>query len=197
MSSALPGNRNRSRDVFGIDDEPLPTIAYALGDNSDALQILESDIKRLLRRIAELEFSRAEAEKQNSNMHKRLLLSIIEVLDAFERVFTSIRSKQDTLDRQAKKWVGNFRTIQRIVNGILAEQGVAPIETLDARFDPQWHKVSRLVFDPSKPDGTILEEDLRGYCWRNMILRKPEVAVSCSSEDEADREGGPAEEASD
>ena len=76
-----------------------------------------------------------------------------------------------------KKWIGNFRTVYRLLDKVLSEQGVTKIESLDQAFDPHWHKVVGTVVDPSKQDGTIVEETKRGYVWQNQILREAEVIV--------------------
>jgi molecular chaperone GrpE (heat shock protein) len=51
------------------------------------------------------------------------------------------------------------------------------IETVGQSFDPRWHRISELVQDPDRPDGTIVRQDLKGYVWRNLVLREAEVDV--------------------
>jgi molecular chaperone GrpE (heat shock protein) len=177
---------SESNEVFKITEQPVPLSNPAPENDAGTLQAIEQDIRDMLRRIADSELSLLEHKKQDSEKTRRLLLSIIEAMDAFDRVFKSIREKGDQVDRQMKKWIGNFRTIQRMLNTILTEQGVSAIENLDREFDSHWHKVAETVVDRSKPDGTITEELLKGYIWQNQILRKAEVIVVRNLEDDGE-----------
>ena len=170
-------------EIFEITEKPVPLKILASENDKDTLKVVEQDIRGMMHRIADLEFELSEKEKQNTEKTKRLLLSIIEVLDAFYRVFRNIRAKQDKVNPQMKKWIGNFRTVRRMLNNILAEQGVSAIENLDNGFDPHWHKVGEFVVDHSKSNGTIVDEILKGYVWHNQILRKSEASVVRNTED--------------
>ena len=123
---------------------------------------------------AVMQFAR---ERVGEDRVEEILLPILEAIDAFERVFRSIHSRQDEVSRQMKIWVGNFRTVKRLLDALLEQEGVKPIENLQGGFDPHWHKVADTVSDPSKPDGAIVEETRRGYVRGTKILRKSEVVV--------------------
>ena len=146
------------------------------GNDADILSLVEQDIRRMMHQISEAENSLSEQKEQDTKKIKLLLLSVVEAMDAFDRVFDSIRSKQDKVDRQMKKWIGNFRAIRRTLEKLLKEQEVVPIEILDQSFDPHWHS-AEIIADPTKPDGTIVEEVLKGYLWNKQILRKAKVIV--------------------
>lgn len=164
-------------DIFAITEAPIPLEYPASEEETVGIAAIQQDIREMMYRIADLELVQSEQHKQHIENTKKLLLSLIEVMDAFDRVFSSIREKQDQLNRQMKKWIGNFRTIRRMLENMLAEHGVAEIQNLDLEFDPHWHKVGEIVEDPSKPEGTIIGEVLKGYTWHNQILRHAEVIV--------------------
>ena len=170
-------------EIFKITEQLAPLKALTMEKDVNAFEIIEQDIRDMMHNIAEAEFSQSEQEKLNAEKIERLLLSIIEAMDAFDRVFGSIRAKQEQVDRQMKKWMGNFRTIRRMLNKILTEQGVSIVENLDQGLDPHWHRISETVEDFAKPDGTIIEELLKGYVWHNKILRKAEVVVVRNAQD--------------
>lgn len=146
------------------------------------LQALEADVRRLMRELAEARFALSEAERQRSEATRKLLLELIEVLDAFDRVFANVRSKPAEMTRQIKIWIGNFRTVRRLVERMLADEGVSAIQNVDGEFDPHWHQITETVEDPSKPTGTIVEETRRGYVWGKQLLRKTEVVVVRNSD---------------
>ena len=153
------------------------------------LRTLEQDIRSLMRSLAEARLSFTELERQHADFSKRLLLGILEVPDAFQRVFRAIRAKEDQVTPQMKIWIGNFRTVSHLLEKVLSEQGLVKIENLEQGFDPKWHTVADVAADPSKIDGTILQEVKPGYIWRGHVIRKAEVIVVRSGERDETIEG--------
>ena len=182
-ASALPP---REVDPLAITEAPLPLVdGQAAGT---PLEAAEAVVSGLIKRVGELEFAGQQAATAHKNVTRDILLSVMEVMDAFERVFRSIEAKRDQVTPQMNKWMANFRTIQRMLNRLLEDQGVAPIQNLEQGFDPRWHKVADIIVDPGRPEGTIAEEARRGYVWHGEVLRKAEVVVI------RHRDDGPAEE---
>lgn len=159
--------------------------------SASPLSVVEQDIRRLMVQLSEARTALRQNEAQYIESTKALFLELIEVLDAFERVFRNIGAKAGQVTPQMKTWIGNFRTVRRLLDKPLAEQGVVKIENLDAGFDPHWHRVAEVVGDPTKPEGTIVDEVKAGYVWRGQVLRKAEVIVVGPQEaqQEARKEG--------
>ncbi len=166
-----------------ISEKPAALRGWNSAEGIKSLSVIEDDIRGLMRQLAEARFALGDGERQHRDSVKAILLGIIEAVDAFERVFRSIQAKQDLVTPQMKIWVGNFRTVRRLLEKTLTDQGVVKIENLDQGFDPHWHKVAEIVADPSKPEGTIVEEVVRGYVWQNQLLRKAEVIVVRNQEE--------------
>lgn len=164
-------------DLFSITESPVPVHAWEEEEGSPPLDTIEGDIRALMRELAEVRLSQSEVERAGEDRVEEILLRILEAIDAFERVFRSIHARQDEVSRQMKIWVGNFRTVKRLLDALLEQEGVKPIENLQGGFDPHWHKVADTVSDPSEPDGAIVEETRRGYVRGTKILRKSEVVV--------------------
>lgn len=160
-----------------IEGTPLLLAAWKDGDATPPLDAVTEDIGRLMREIAELKLSIGEAKRDEEKRLEKLLLEILDVIDGFERVFRAVHAKESEVTKQMKIWLGNFRTIRRLLDTILDAQGVTPIVNVEGGFDPQWHKVAETVADSSKSDGTIVEEVRRGYLRGKSILRKSEVIV--------------------
>jgi molecular chaperone GrpE (heat shock protein) len=107
----------------------------------------------------------------------RLLLSLVEVLDAFERIFADVTAREEAVSGAPQVWLGNFRTVYRLLAATLREQGVVPVEVRTGLFDPVRHQAVETVPDPELPAGTILRQEVCGYGWGSRILRKPGVVV--------------------
>jgi len=157
--------------------KPVPLHAWKPEHGRDRLKVIEDDIRNLMRQVAETKFALSEEKRQHTDNTRKLLLSMIEVMDGFERLFNNINSKKDKITPQMKIWIGNFRAVCRLLNNAVASQGVSKIENLDLGFDPKWHRIAQTVVDPTKADGTIVGEEAKGYVWQTEILRKSEVAV--------------------
>ena len=168
---------HHSVNPFHICERPAPLHAWKPEDNGNPLQVIEDDIRKLMRQLAEAKFASAEGEKRATEETRRFLLSILEVLDAFQRVFDNIEAKKGEMTRQMKIWAGNFRAVHRLLRSMLTERNVTEIENLDNGFDPHWHKIAETVPDPTRPNGSIVQEVHKGYVWQNHILRKAEVVV--------------------
>jgi len=137
-----------------------------------------------MRGLSEARLSLTELERQHAEHRKRFLVGVLEVPDAFQRVFRAIRAKEDQVTPQMKIWIGNFRTASHLLEKVLLEEGLVKIENLDLGFDPQWHKVADTIVDQSKADGTIVQEVKPGYVWRGLVIRKAEVIVVRNDEGE-------------
>jgi molecular chaperone GrpE (heat shock protein) len=165
-------------DPFAIDESPIPVHAWPSdAEGQNTLDAVEADMRHLFKELAEARLSLSEAGRQEEGRVDKILLGVLEACDAFERIFRTIHAKQDQVNRQMKIWIGNFRTIKRLLDTLLRDQDVKSIENLDGGFDPHWHKITETVSDPSKLDGTVVEEVRRGYIRGKKILRKSEVVV--------------------
>lgn len=105
----------------------------------------------------------------------QLLLECLDVLDTFERVFANIEPRLESADRQARIWVGNFRSVRRVLENNLKQHGVAPIEAPDRMAVPGLHTIVETREQLDMEDGTIVEELQRGYLWQGKILRQAQV----------------------
>jgi molecular chaperone GrpE len=54
--------------------------------------------------------------------------------------------------------------------------GVEPIP-VEGKFDPHLHVAIATVEDRDKPDGTVVEEKLRGFFYKGKVLRFAEVVI--------------------
>ncbi len=143
----------------------------------DLLTGIETDLRRLMLQEVHLQRDLRDATRDQERHERARLLLLIEVVDAFERVFVAIEARPDDVTPLMRKWLSNFKTIRRMVEGMLRREGVVPVEVLGEEFDPEWHRILRTVVDPEKPDGTIVAITGTGYLWKGQLLRETEVVV--------------------
>lgn len=145
-------------------------------DRHDPLLDIEADIRALMKKCGSLAHEASESQKKSESDAKKMLLSFIEVADAFENVFKNIGARADAVDQQTKIWIGNFRTIYKLLTRALTGAGVTPIETIiGEKANPHWHNVVEVLKQPNRENETILEEIKKGYLWNGKLLRATDV----------------------
>jgi len=138
---------------------------------------VRADVARLVRDVHVLE-SRLAADADRAHRdQQKILLAMLDVLDSFDRVFANIEPRESAADRQAKIWVGNFRSVRKSLERHLRDLGVVPIEAPDGRPVAGLHTVVDTRERPDLDDEVILEELQRGYLWRGQVLRKSHVVA--------------------
>lgn len=171
-------------DRLAITEKPIPTPGWRPEHGTDRPGAIARETAHLMRRLAEAEFALNAGEEQRRKDQAQHLLTLLEIMDAFERVFRSIQAKEDQVTPQMRKWIGNFRTVSRMLQDVLSEQGVVRLENLADGFDPHWHRAVESRVAPGQPAGSIVEEVRPGYVWRGAVLRKAEVVVVRQNADE-------------
>jgi len=104
---------------------------------------------------------------------ERLLMSLLPVLDSFERTL-----KAEASDQNLQAFVKGVEIIRDQMLGILKLQGVEPICAVGERFDPQKHEAMLRKNERDQPDDIVLEEYQTGYRLDDRILRPSRVAVN-------------------
>ncbi len=138
---------------------------------------LELEIRAVIRKLADMEHEVGRAKQDSENDLRKLFLDIIRVCDSFERLFDFYDARKDTLPMETKKFINNTKAIYRLLQKVLKDRKVLEIKTESPFFDPHWHEAVETVADPSREDGTILEEVNKGYVWKNYVLRETKVKI--------------------
>ena len=112
-----------------------------------------------------------EVDEKYKKDKKNFLLQLIEMLDAFDRIFKNIDSKSSEIDNQTNIWLGNFRTIKKLIEKALRQFGVEPIQTPDNKAIPGFHKIIETRVVSGMENDTIIDELVKGYLWDAEALR--------------------------
>jgi molecular chaperone GrpE len=68
--------------------------------------------------------------------------------------------------------------VQWQMNEVMRGEGLNPVPTVGEAFNPYVHEAIEAVEDSDKPEGTIVEEVLKGYTLGEETLRPARVKVS-------------------
>lgn len=105
-----------------------------------------------------------------------LMLSLLPILDDFERAFVSMPPRLAKMS-----WVDGIKLIERKLWASLEAQGLSPIKALGEPFDPNLHEAVRQ--DKGK-EGIVIEEVQKGYKLNDRVIR-PTMVVVGNGEEEA------------
>ncbi len=104
-----------------------------------------------------------------------LFLELTGVLDAFENVFNTLQSKEDALDKTARRALKSFRGIHRKLIRLLEEHDVEKLTFPEGKAEVGLCKVIDTESIEDAEDGTIVSVIRSGYRRQERILRPAEV----------------------
>ena len=143
---------------------------------AQAKQEAADNWNKFLRERADMENFRKRQERvltdRVQHQKKALIQKLLGVMDNLERALVY----QDTLDRQGLQQV--LRMVQWQMNEVMRGEGLVPVPTVGELFNPYLHEAIEAVEDSDKPEGTIIEEVLKGYTLGDETLRPARVKVS-------------------
>jgi molecular chaperone GrpE len=133
-----------------------------------------------LRAKAELENFRRRTEREADQRRDadaaHLVGRILPVLDDLERALRAAGPAGDPL-------TSGVTMVHQHLLDILAREGLVPIHTTGAVFDPNRHEAVEVVRGSAREPGAILEEMRRGYTFGDRLIRAALVRVAGGPDD--------------
>ena len=197
------------------DSSPTPSVATpnletpttstaAPGDMQALQQELEAERERVKdlqdrwhRAAADLANLRRRTEQERGEVEQfasmRLVQELLPVLDNFERALNTIPGNLAMLT-----WLQGVMLIQRHLEALLEQRGLAPIETQGQTFNPHYHEAVSEREQEGVAAGTIIQEYQRGYTMHGRVIRPALVELAKEPSTPAADENGsePAEPSS-
>ena len=143
----------------------------------EKIEELEDRVKR---QMAEFENFRKRSEKEKTAMFETGAKSVIEkilpVVDNFERGLASIPE-----DDKGSAFAEGMEMIYKQLISELEKIEVKPIPALGEEFNPDFHNAVMQVESQDYGPGIIAQELLKGYTYRDSVVRHSMVAVTSES----------------
>jgi len=154
----------------GKDVEPPEKIAAERDEFKD----------KFLRKAAELENyikrSRKEKEEIRELIVADFILQLLSVTDNFERALAVKNSTSEQL-------LEGLKITHQQLFDILKEYGLHAVPNSAGQpFDPQLHEAIFIEPTEEYPPNTVIEEYLKGYLYKDLILRPAKVRVAVAKE---------------
>lgn len=202
-----PGNDGEPEvEVFTLDPDPesfdLNSQAGESGAASDAsltdlqstISALTQDIEKLkaeledrsgqyMRIAADFENFRKRTQKEKEEQEQQVkcvtLKELLPIVDNFERARSQIKPQTDAEMSIHKSYQGVYKQLVDTLKKI----GVSPMRSEGKEFDPNLHEAVMRETTADQPEGTVLEELVRGYMLGERVLRHAMVKVAAAPEE--------------
>ena len=143
----------------------------------DALQEKVEELEdKVKRQMAEFENFRKRTEKEKQAMFETGAKSVIEkvlpIIDNFERGLAMVPEEQ-----KEEPFVDGMNKIYKQLLQELESIDVKPIEAVGKEFDPNFHNAVMQVENDEFESGVVAQELLKGYTYRDTVVRHSMVAV--------------------
>lgn len=139
----------------------------------EKIEELEDRVKR---QMAEFENFRKRTEKEKTAMFETGAKSVIEkilpVVDNFERGLAAVPE-----DEKGGGFAQGMEMIYKQLMTELENMGVKPIAAVGEEFNPDFHNAVMQVDSEEFESGIIAQELLKGYTYRDSVVRHSMVAV--------------------
>ncbi|MGE3954331.1 MAG: nucleotide exchange factor GrpE [Parachlamydiales bacterium] len=163
--------------------------------------ISELELESLRKEAAEYKdkYFRAIAEAENSRKRmgreqgERTQHAIAEMLRDFLRPLDQLENALAYAEKgspEVANWAHGFQMIVGQFRQVLESHGITPFASEGKHFDPHHHEAIEMVETEEHPEGTILEELVKGYRMGERTLRPAQVKVAkapTKSEEQGER----------
>ena len=137
-----------------------------------------------LRLLAEMENFRKRFEREKIELIKfssiNLIREILSPGDNLERALAAI-PKDEKLPQSVKNLVEGLKMVQKEFSTILEKNGVKKIDSLNKKFDHNYHQAMMEIEKEDVSEGTVVQEIQPGYTMHDRLLRPAMVGVSKKS----------------
>nr|WP_199331873.1 nucleotide exchange factor GrpE [Anabaena lutea] len=120
-----------------------------------------------------------EKEETEMQVKRNTIMELLPVVDNFERARAHLKPQTDGEMTIHKSYQGVYKQLV----DCLKRLGVSPMRPEGQEFDPNLHEAVMRQPTDEHPEGTILEELVRGYYLGERILRHAMVKVAAPKED--------------
>ena len=147
---------------------------------------LEDRTGQFTRLTADFDNFRKRTVKERENLEDQVkcntISTLLEVVDNFERARSQIKPQGDGEMAIHKSYQGVYKQLVEA----LKKLGVSPMRCEGKEFDPNLHEAVMREPTNDYPEGTVIDEFVRGYVLGERVLRHAMVKVATPLDPSAD-----------
>jgi len=143
---------------------------------------LEENRDRMLRIAAESENFKKRMQRERDTMLKyageNILRELLTTVDNLDRALEQVGDGEGVSPQNVQALIEGVQLTRKGLLGTLEKFEVTPLESVGKKFDPELHEA--LTMEPSDevPAQHVLQEFVKGYKFKDRLLRAAKVAVS-------------------
>lgn len=150
--------------------------------DAEKIAKLEEELKeakdKYIRLLAEMENTRKRMVKERQEASRFAVEDVIsEFLSPIDN-FENALGYSDKMSEETKNWAKGFHMILGQFKEMLSNHGITPFQSQGALFDPHRHEAVETEETTKVPEGTILQEFVRGYKSGDRTIRPASVKVA-------------------
>jgi molecular chaperone GrpE len=143
---------------------------------------LEDRTSQYVRIVADFDNFRKRTQKEKEDLEQQVkcstIVELLPVVDNFERARSQIKPQSDAEMNIHKSYQGIYKQFVDCLKRI----GVGPMRSEGKEFDPNLHEAVLREATDEYPEGTVIEELVRGYMLGEKVLRHAMVKVAAPPE---------------
>lgn len=184
---------NQPQDILMTEEidqdrsQPVEINIAALSDLTGQIESLKIQLEerstQYMRIAADFENYRKRTSKEKEEIDlqvkRNTITELLPVVDNFERARSHLKPQSEGEMTIHKSYQGVYKQLV----DCLKRLGVAPMRPEGQQFDPNLHEAVMREATNEHPEGTVLEELVRGYYFGDRVLRHAMVKVAAPKED--------------
>ena len=165
-SETLPEQRSIEELLKDLNEEHKHADDYL-----NRLKYLQADFENYKRRM------NREIPLMSEAGTRRMATELLVILDELDCALASGSSSEGS-----KAIVEGVEMVKKKLVSILEKEGLAKIETVGLKFDPNKHEAMMQIATNDHEEGTIVEEIRTGYIFKGQVIRPSLVKVASRKE---------------
>lgn len=184
-----------SLDDLELDDaSPETDYQATIAELTQRIEALKAQIEersgQYMRIAADFDNYRRRTQKEKEDLEQQVkcstVVELLPIVDNFERARSQIKPQTDSEMNIHKSYQGVYKDLVDRLKRI----GVAPMRAEGKEFDPALHEAVMRESTSEYPEGTVIEELVRGYLLGERVLRHAMVKVAAAPEPVVPSEDG-------
>lgn len=155
----------------------------ATASEAEALrQELEETKERMLRIAADADNFKKRMEREKENLVKyageNILRELLSTVDNLERALEQAAAETVDAEKKLEALIEGLELTHKGLVSTLEKFDVQPIESVGKEFNPNEHEALTMEQSDEVPQGHVAREFIKGYRFKDRLLRDAKVAVS-------------------
>lgn len=170
-----------------VSAEQVASLKAALDEQTQRLEALKSQLEdrevQYKRLGADFENYRKRVQREKEEQEQAakcvVVKELLPAIDNFERARAQIKPQTDSEMNIHK----SYQSVYKQLVDSLKKIGVSPMRSEGKEFDPNLHEAVMREATNEFPEGTVIEELMRGYMLGERVLRHAMVKVAAPAEE--------------